>query len=483
MSAGRLRGLVFGLRRAAADGVSDAELLRRYAAGGDEAAFELLVWRHAGLVLGVCRRVLRHEQDAEDAFQATWLALARRARTVARGGSVGGWLYKVASRAALRLRARAEARARRERNTQPPGATDPGDEADYRELSRALDEQIGRLPERYRAALVLRCLAGKSGAEAARELGCAEGTVESRLARARARLRSALVRQGFTVPAALLTAGAVLGGVAGRAPAALVYDTVKAATAFAAGQAAARPGVAALAEGVLRAMLIHRIKRTAVAAVVLIGLLGFGVARYGADAGEDQSDSTVKRALQWIGKPAGAAFEGEWRLKTSELGGKPNPATDWLKDELRWVVRGENVTVQRWGQSSAGTIKFSRVMHEGDRVHADIDVTLVEGPVPGYRSYPGICKREGDRLTVCYATTGTERPTAFATKTGKPVLLAVFVRAPGPASSLPYPAFPKPAPLPDPSQPLISPLEWKPANPFQGPGPVPPPPVEKKRPE
>src|SRR4051812_39599702 len=108
MSGRRLEPVVEYLRRATAAGdgprVSDAELLGRYAGARDEAVFELLVWRHAPLVLGVCRRVLRHEQDAQDAFQATFLALARRARAIGRRESVGGWLYRVAYRAALPAR-------------------------------------------------------------------------------------------------------------------------------------------------------------------------------------------------------------------------------------------------------------------------------------------------------------------------------------------------------------------------------------------
>src|SRR5262245_13351778 len=206
-----------------ASGVPDAQLLERFSTQRDEAAFELLVWRHGGMVLRTCRRLLRDAHEAEDAFQATFLALARRADSVGRG-SVGGWLYQVAYRVALRARAR---RARWEAREQPAdrraGPPDPLAEAGRREDRRVLDDEVNRLPEKYRVAFVLCCLEGHSSAEAARALGCPVGTVESRLARARRRLRAGLTRQGMA-PACV--------------PAALVATTARAAPWVAAGQAA-----------------------------------------------------------------------------------------------------------------------------------------------------------------------------------------------------------------------------------------------------
>src|SRR5262245_57246888 len=139
-----------------APGVSDGQLLERFVAGRDEAAFELLLWRHGPMVLGVCRRVLRDEHSAEDAFQATFLALARKAASIARREAVASWLYQVAYRVALRARAGLAQRARRERPgldglTAPP----PADEGE--DLLRVLDEELGRLPARYRSAFVLCC--------------------------------------------------------------------------------------------------------------------------------------------------------------------------------------------------------------------------------------------------------------------------------------------------------------------------------------
>jgi RNA polymerase sigma factor (sigma-70 family) len=287
MPSEHLQAVVRYLRRATAPGdaaaASDAQLLERYAQGRDESAFELLVWRHAQTVLGACRRLLRHEHDAHDCFQATFLALAREAKSIARRESVGGWLYRVACRIALRARAGAARRAARERplDEAPSGRPGPCAEAEGRELGQALDEQVNRLPARYREVFVLRCLAGKSAAEAALELGCPVGTVESRLARARERLRAALARRGFTAPAGLL-AGALAREA--LAPAPLVSATVKAATLFAAGQAASAgvvsASVAALAEGALRPMFLYNVKvATALVLALAVGTGTAGLAR------------------------------------------------------------------------------------------------------------------------------------------------------------------------------------------------------------
>src|SRR5439155_21875977 len=184
-----------------AAGPADADLLARFAAHRDEAAFELLVWRHGPLVLGVCRRWLRDPHAADDAFQATFLALARRAGAIRRRASVAGWLYCVAGRVAMAARERSARRSAHERpldGLAPPGSDpDPAAAAALAELRHALDDAVGRLPARYREPLVLTCFAGRSHAEAARELGCAVRTVESRLGRARQKLRAALVRRGL----------------------------------------------------------------------------------------------------------------------------------------------------------------------------------------------------------------------------------------------------------------------------------------------
>jgi RNA polymerase sigma factor (sigma-70 family) len=185
-------------------GLTDAELLERCVRPRDEAAFEVLVWRHGAMVLGVCRRLLRHEQDAEDAFQATFLAFVRKGGAVGKREALASWLYKVAYGVALRAKHEAAKRARRERSgvaaevTAPPG--DPG----RHELRVVLDEEISRLPERYRAAFVLCQVEGHTDEEAARQLGCPRGTVSSRLTWALDRLWTRLTRRGLAFSAGWL---------------------------------------------------------------------------------------------------------------------------------------------------------------------------------------------------------------------------------------------------------------------------------------
>jgi RNA polymerase sigma factor (sigma-70 family) len=267
----RLLGLV---RRAAdADGPApDERLLERFAAERDEAAFEVLVWRHGPMVLGVCRRVLGDAHAAEDAFQATFLALARQARSVRRGTALAGWLHRVARRVALRARHAAARRTWHERRAAVSGIA-AGEPAG--DLRAVLDEELDRLPARLRLPVVLCYLEGRSTAEAARRIGCPRGTVLSRLAAARSKLRARLVRRGLAPAAGGLAALAA----PANAPAALVAATVRAALAFAAGRVgalgAAAPGVIALTEGVLRTMLISKLTCTA-AVVLAVGVLGTG---------------------------------------------------------------------------------------------------------------------------------------------------------------------------------------------------------------
>jgi RNA polymerase sigma factor (sigma-70 family) len=304
MATGQLQGVVSYLRRAVSPrdgaGASDAQLLQRYATQQDEPAFELLVWRHAQLVLGTARRVVADEQTAEDCFQAVFLALAQAAKGVGRSGSVGGWLYKVAYRVARKARASAAKRAAREQGLDgrerclaQPG---PAESAAWREVGAILDEEVSRLPEQYREAFVLRCLVGKSSAEAARELGCPLGTVESRLARARERLRGALACRGISAPGSLLAGGLCAQVAVGAvAPAPLVSSTVGSATLFVAGKTVtevASAEVAALTHGALKGLIMTKTKMAAML-LVAVATLAAGGSTFLAVAGREGPMATA----------------------------------------------------------------------------------------------------------------------------------------------------------------------------------------------
>jgi RND family efflux transporter MFP subunit len=262
-----LHQLLRHLRRVASPtGLSDAELLGRFTDNRDEAAFEALVWRHGPLVYGVCRRLLGHTQDAEDAFQASFLILARKAGGLRRRAAVAPWLYRVAERVARRARGR-------NRTTEPLPAELAGpvaaDATEVAELRRLLSDEVMRLPARYRSAVVLRYLEGRSTAEAASAIGCPTGTVLSRLAWARKRLRTRLTARGARLSAAV--AAAAGGEAAGAVPTSWVSTAVGLAASFAAGGRSGRPAI--LATEVLQAMVITRLR---VGAVVVCGFLAAG---------------------------------------------------------------------------------------------------------------------------------------------------------------------------------------------------------------
>ena len=183
--------------------MTDREMLERFVTGRDEDAFEGLVVRHGPMVLGLCRQILRDAHEAEDAFQATFLVLARNATTIRNLDSVGSWLHGVAYR--LAVRAKTDARRRVSEGRDPAMiASRPDDDPDRRETRLALRDEVNRLPEKYRAPVVLCFFEGQTHEEAARGLACPTGTVKGRLARAKEMLRARLDRRGVAIPLALV---------------------------------------------------------------------------------------------------------------------------------------------------------------------------------------------------------------------------------------------------------------------------------------
>jgi RNA polymerase sigma factor (sigma-70 family) len=274
-------------RAGSAAGLSDAQLLERFATRhgeAAEAAFAALVERHGPMVLRVCRSVLGDPHDAEDAFQATFLILVQKPGAVRRRDALAGWLYGVAVRVAAHSRVQAARRRAVETACGPKAVAMPARDEPRHEVW----EEVDRLPERYRLAVVLCYLEGLTHEQAATRLGWPVGTVRSRLARARDHLRSRLTRRGLAPGAA----GSVVAGLAARTeagalPFSLVEPTIKAAMLVAARDAAeaglVSASAAALTEGVLRTMLFANLKSAALALLVT-GAVAAGAVVYGYQA-------------------------------------------------------------------------------------------------------------------------------------------------------------------------------------------------------
>ncbi len=209
-----------GLIRAASDGQLLEQFLQADEAAA-EAAFAILVERHGPMVMGICRQVLDDPDDAQDAFQATFLVLLRRAGSIRKRESVASWLFGVARRVARRAHGAADVRRFHERQGATLAAQRAGEADGSQECLAALHEEIARLPGRFREPVVLCHLEGLSTAAAADRLGCARGTILSRLARARERLRKQLAERGLTVPAGLFAAGKLPAAALSAAPASI----------------------------------------------------------------------------------------------------------------------------------------------------------------------------------------------------------------------------------------------------------------------
>ena len=284
MGTSRMSGAIQHLRRTVllrdGAGLTDGQLLADYIHRRDEAALAALVHRHGPMVWGVCRRVLHNYHDAEDAFQATFLVFVRKAASIASRELVANWLYGVAHRTALKARATAARRKGRERQVTAMPEPAAVEQDLWRDLQPLLDEELSRLPDKYRSVIVLCDLEGKTRKEAARQLGVPEGTVGGRLARARATLAKRLARFGLAVSGGALAAALAQSVASAGVPISVVSSTIKAASLFAAGPAAARGvisgKVAVLTEGVLKTMLLHQIK-SGFAVFLVIAAVGIGV--------------------------------------------------------------------------------------------------------------------------------------------------------------------------------------------------------------
>jgi len=278
---------------------SDRVLLARFIAQGDHAAFTALVHRHGPMVRGVCQRLLGPSADVDDAFQATFLLLVRKAVSIRKADSVASWLYGVAYRVARGIRNGVARRHAMERKAVQRAPDDPGMLAAWREVCVLLDEELQRLPEKYRAPLVLCYLEGLTRDEAARQLGWSLRTACRRLTKARELLRARLARRGLTLSAGLLAA-VMTEHVAAGVPITLLNATLRGAILVAAGEliaSAASGRVAFLVQEGLQIMLWTKLQAVTVIAFVLAGVAAAGLFLSAGRAGQGNDAEHQDQAL------------------------------------------------------------------------------------------------------------------------------------------------------------------------------------------
>jgi RNA polymerase sigma factor (sigma-70 family) len=434
MSTSHLSRLVRDLRVAALAGVErgnpDGHLLESFVSRRDAAALGVLVRRHAPMVWGVCRRLLGHEQDAEDAFQATFLVLVRKAASVVPRERVGNWLYGVAYRTALKART---TRARRRGREMTAVVERPSTESEiWHDLRPVLDQELSRLPEKYRAAVVLCDLEGKSRAEAACELGIPEGTLSSRLGRGRAILAKRLAGRGVGLTGCLL--GAILSENAASAavPTQVVFAAVKAASHFATGQAspagASTAATTFLVKGVLNAMLFSKVK--AVAGILLaVGLIAVvaGHCFPRAAAGQpfdDQRTPKAARATAEQGRGPREKLDGVWKVFSIQDTDKNTVEFDPILSHAcgiqapvraaRFTFRGETFVLKTGPVSLEGRYAFDKTAPH--RIVLSIVVELGDGT--GLVGIPAVYSLDRDSLTILCSQIPPSQIAGLAGKAG-----------------------------------------------------------------
>jgi RNA polymerase sigma factor (sigma-70 family) len=378
---------------------TDAELLACFTGRREETAFAELVRRHGPLVLGVCRKLLRHEQDAEDAFQATFLVLARRAGSVYSAVVLPSWLYGVATRLAARIRTANYRRRAREAPLVDPATPGPQPDPEAGDVAATLHEEIGRLPERYRAPVILCYLEGKTNEEAAQVLDCPPGTVFSRLARARERLRDRLKRRALVLSAgALATALAALPQDARAAvPSEFALTTAHLAARVAVGRWGRRPDVPAHLVDLAGHGLPSPFRRglaAAVAVLLLIGLAG--------------TLALLFRGWREVEQPVPNRLQGTWTLQAMVMDGVPVPPG--MQGQVTFDA--DQMVFQTPLMRMAGPYRI-----DAEKKPIQIDWTPLQAVLHG------IARRHGDALTICINLTGGEPPTDFTAGPGRILLV------------------------------------------------------------
>ena len=403
-------------------GLTDGQLLEQFATAPGEAsemAFGALVERHGPMVLRTCRGVLRDDHEAHDAFQATFLILVRKGGTLWVGDSLGPWLHRVACRAAGRARVAAMRRREIERKAGERPIDRPAG-ADLADLAAILHEEVDRLPERYRAPVVLCDLEGRSQEDAARHLGCPVGTVKSRLARGRDRLRRRLLRRGLVPTAVLSVAGA--GGAVEAAvvlPDVLAEPTIQSAIRLmsAAATGAVPTSVAELTDGVLKMMFQGKLKLVAAGVFTAVGL-AVAVGSLAQQATKEQPpvappsqvrEPVVKR--RWT-----RSFANGATIEVVGISPYPSaPRSWWAPDGTPLAEAPCDPGVKHFAGGEDDVYRAVAVRITGEPEGADVDwsvsgkghskerATLAGQDVPGLRLAAVNCPRNDESCTVTFS--------------------------------------------------------------------------------
>ena len=450
MATGQDNSLLRHLRRAAllndAGDVTDGQLLERFLAAREEAAFEVLLRRHGPMVLGVCRRVLSNVHDAEDAFQAAFVVLIRKGPSLLPRQTLGNWLYGVAYHTALKARAAGWKRRAKERQAAAMGRPQAPAEDKADDLLPLLDRELDRLPDKYREAVVLCELEGKTREEAARQLGVPRGTLSGRLTTARRMLARRLTRRGVTLSGTALATVLASGAASACVPPALAGSTLKAAVALAAGQAAAgvlSAEVAALTQGMLKSLLLAKLQLTTTAALLLAVALGGSAGGYAYHlSARASAPSEVSGSNQQPNLPEGESrnaevppepqeatpddktqakksdkerLQGVWIPAKAVVNDRPTDPND--KKIRRSALTFNDDEAALWDAKGAYTL-------DPDRKPKQLDIVLlVKGQKVPVRA---IYDFDGDQLLVSWIE-GRERPADFDTGKREGVFI-VYVR-------------------------------------------------------
>ena len=418
--------------------LSDGELLERFVARRDEAAFEAIVRRHGPMVLGVCRRVLGDHHDAEDAFQAVFLVLARKAGSVRPGSMLPNWLHGVAHQVAIKARAIIGRRKLRERQVtaMPEPSSVPSAPVD--DLRGLIDRELSRLPDKYRAPVILCELEGLGHKEAALRLGWPVGTVSGRLSRARAILARRLTRRGLALPGGMLAVALGEEAASAAVPASLIHRTIQAALPFALGQSTAAGvipvAVASLSNRILGGMMRTKLIATAAVLLAVGTLLLGGVAGRRILAGHAARGMfrPIASALGVTDDPASTdakLIQGTWQGVEIGQSGTQAPAREARNNVL--IFEGEEL-VMRSMDGPMDPMGRARFKLDPRQTPAAIDITPLDGPERG-QTLPGIYKIEKNRLMiyVCPGEPGKiprQRPSGFSTRDGDGVHFLVLER-------------------------------------------------------